>query len=1358
MTSATTQIVITAKDATSQAFASANSNLVGLSSHALKAGAALSAIGSGTVVSSMGAFIKSTIDAQDNLFKLSQKTGLAVESLAGLEFAAEQSGVELDKVAKATRVFRELVIESADASSASAKKLAQLGLSYEKLKDLSPEKQLLALSDALSKFSKDDRPVVFTSIFGQKMADLIPLLANGSKELQTLIDQGKKFNPVTEESAKKSEQFNDQINLLNKSVASLGREFVQGMIPGLTAVTDKMVQVTQQSGFLQGALAGVKELFVQSFGNPKILGDVGQIRREIFKTQETIDSLSKKKDSIFFDKNALEHEKEKLVQLENDLQKAIVISREVIAANDANTESTRKFSIALNDTDPVKPIAGIKKLNQVKNDAGRIESEYVKLLVIERKAHEDLLRPYQQSAKTAQERLDSMRSEAQALELSKRSQISLEQAIELTTIARLEERKATTGSAGAIAEIQKEIAARKQIVSIIQNSESSTRQLANMNRIAADETSQLWMQAGRNIQSTLANSIFNFFDDGLDGMVKNVASTVGRIASEFAALRIAQGVGLAGMFGASGAANASSGFSLSSLASGASNLFSSGFGISSALGSVGSALPGAAGAFFSGMGGTGAAAASGAQALWGASGLTGANALGATVGSGLTAVAGPAAIAFAVTQGLKALAGDKRLGGGFGNVMNTIGDIPIIGDLLPVIPLINGLFGRGPLKQRDTVLSGSIGAGGFEDGSLTTNFRAKGGLLRSNKNDFAKVDLVSGSVSTDNDKLQGFADNLSGVASEIATTINSTVKSLSQSATDYAKNLGLSADAVTNYSKIIELQSEKGKMLTEEQIAELLKGIGNELAQGLLPSVNKFRKTGEDSFATLSRLNAEFLTLSDTAIILGKSVSESKDFILSASFEARTGFVDAAGGIEALSNKTKFFADNFLTDSEKIAPAAERLSESMQDIGFSSEITKEQFKDLVQSYGQLNGITAEQLQALLNIAPAFIAVKNAQEELLGTTNTLVKSERGLNDIRQELLSSYGKERNEFESTISKFKSISDRLRDFRDSLSLSELSPLTPGQKLDEARTQFNRTRALAAQGDQSALEDLPSVAQEFLKASQTYNASSSAFISDFNLVKSVLANAENSALSQSEIAQKQLDELKSSVEYLTGIEDATKTTNDLLKELIATTLKGPGNNFTTQQVKDFLAANPNMTPAQVAATTTKYGGSIGQLAAAGYDISKINSLTQGATVTDKQIKDFVASGATPRQIYDASVANGVTSKRLSSVTGVKLSDIEKWVKDNGLPSFAKGTDFISKSGIAMVHRAEAIVPSSTTEEIKKLREELAMLRREQQQQTGDLIKVTDITNKQNAQIIAQALTVIESKKQWNDRSKARLA
>mgnify|MGYP003402282981 FL=1 len=1322
MSTTTTQINITARDSTAAAFASANNNLSSFASSALKASAVLSTIGAGAVVSSMAAFAKQTLEAQDELFKLSQKTGVAVESLAGLEFAAEQSGVELEKVAKATRVFRELVVEAADSSSEAAKKLSQLGLSYKDLKDLSPEKQLLALADALSKFGKEDRPIALTSTLGQKMADLIPLLSNGSGELQKLIEQGKKLNPVTEESARKAEQFNDQMNLLSKSVSALGREMIQGLIPGFARIADEMVKVTQQSGFLSGALAGVKQLWVESFGNPKILGDVGQIRREIFKTQDAINSLEKKRGSFFFDENALLHEKEKLVALQNDLQGAIVKSREIITAQDANTESTKRFTVALESTN--KPLATrgekIDLIAKKMADQSRIESEYVKLLVIERKAQADLLKPYQDSAKSVQDRLDAMLQEAKALDLSQKKQISLEQAIELTTIARLEEKKAITNDTTAVAEIQKEITARKQIISVIQQSEARTKSLATVNQQAADQTAQFWIQSKRNIQSSLANGIFDTFSEGLDGMVRNVKNTVLRIISEFAALKALE------FFGGS-VGNASTLAGLASMFGGTRT----GGGVSSGV--------------FSNAGGAGTAFIGGPGTAIGGSGMG----VNATRGSnfssmmGLASLAGPygiaAAAAIMVGMELDKKYGDYKVSGfnKFGmNGLNKTDPIAVIANQFgikgPGEIMGKFLFGRGPYKFRQQSLQGNLSNEGI-DGTLTDVFKSKGGVFVKNKHKSFENDLTS----------------------EIYRDIDKSLNSIYKSTNEFAKNLGFDASQVDKFTKEIQIKSEKGKTITTEAVSDMLTSFADDVAKVAMPDVESFALTGESASKTFARLNNELEALKNGAQNLGASVAYAAQIINGMSIDARSSFIDQAGGIDRLGELTSAFFDGFLSDSEQLDIRSDQLSNALTKLGLSANLTKEQFKALVQSTDTSN----EMRIGLLELVPAFLAVRNAQNQLIGVTNDLVDSEINLTSLRSELLASYGKERNELESTIDKFKNISSTLREFKNSLVLGQLSPLTPQQKLEEARTQFNRTRALADKGDQNALAELPRISQEFLQASQIYNASSAAYISDFELVKSVLDKASASALSQSEISQKQLDELKSTVEYLTGIKDEARTTNDILKELLAATLNSKGNaGISTKDIQDFFAANPNMSSKDIANAAIKYGVSKDQLVSAGVKSEAINKYTGGATVTDKDIIDFVKSGASPMQIYQAAVANGVTSARLSKVTGISMIDINKFVKDNNLQSFAKGTDFIAKSGIVMAHRGEAIVPSSTTEEIKKLREELAKLRQEQNQQTGDLMQVTDLSNQRNAKMIADALAQIETRKAWNERSKARLA
>lgn len=506
-------------------------------------------------------------------------------------------------------------------------------------------------------------------------------------------------------------------------------------------------------------------------------------------------------------------------------------------------------------------------------------------------------------------------------------------------------------------------------------------------RDTTDQVSELWKQTGRNIQSTLANSIFDFFNDGLKGMTRNAISAVGRIASEFAALKLAQGIGLSSMFAIPGSAMASggtggtggvgvSGFDIASLGMNAASFFKSGFGATSLIGSAVSQLGSFAGS--SSMAAFGGGLAGDAIGGLAAGGFSSGAASAASMGASVAAFAGPAIAIAAVDQIVRMLAGDKMLGGGVGKVLNYV---PVLG------PLINGLFGRGPLKQKGTTLSGSVGAEGFTSGSLQTDFIAKGGLFRSDKNDFARVDAVTGAISTDNEKLRAFAEQLGKSSKDIIGLISDTAQQTSGSLRQIAKDLSLSTSGLDTFSHQINLVSEKGKALTEEQIGQEISNITEALARQLIPQIDTLSKRGETALQAVNRLGIEFNALVEaSAIALGKSLADSRALISAGTFDGRSAFLESAGGLDAFNQQIAFFSQNFLTDAERIAPVAEKLSAAMKELGLSSDITKEQFKDLVQSYGKVNGISQETLLGLLKIQDAYVQVRDATDKAAEAAN------------------------------------------------------------------------------------------------------------------------------------------------------------------------------------------------------------------------------------------------------------------------------------------------------------------------------------------------------------------------------------
>jgi len=102
------------------------------------------------------------------------------------------------------------------------------------------------------------------------------------------------------------------------------------------------------------------------------------------------------------------------------------------------------------------------------------------------------------------------------------------------------------------------------------------------------------------------------------------------------------------------------------------------------------------------------------------------------------------------------------------------------------------------------------------------------------------------------------------------------------------------------------------------------------------------------------------------------------------------------------------------------------------------------------------------------------------------------------------------------------------LRTFRDSLSLNtQLTTLSPIEQLREARRQYNEVLGAAQGGDQAAAGRFPAVAQAFLQASRAVNASSMAYVQDFNRVRADTDAIAQMFADQRSIQEQMLEELR---------------------------------------------------------------------------------------------------------------------------------------------------------------------------------------------------------------------------------------
>jgi len=158
----------------------------------------------------------------DQLAKMSARTGISVESLSELGYAAEQSGADLQALEGGVRKMQKFLVDAADGSSTAQQTLTRLGLSLADLGSLSPDQQFELLADRLSQIQDPAiRAATAMEVFGKTGTSLLPLMQDGAKGIAALRQQARDLGLViSTEDAKAAETFGDTLDDLWKVIKS----------------------------------------------------------------------------------------------------------------------------------------------------------------------------------------------------------------------------------------------------------------------------------------------------------------------------------------------------------------------------------------------------------------------------------------------------------------------------------------------------------------------------------------------------------------------------------------------------------------------------------------------------------------------------------------------------------------------------------------------------------------------------------------------------------------------------------------------------------------------------------------------------------------------------------------------------------------------------------------------------------------------------------------------------------------------------------------------------------------------------------------------------------------------------------
>lgn len=223
------------------------------------AGIATAAVAAATAAGVAGyQLLKSTSEQVANTDKWAKSLNMSTQELLAWQFAAEKAGLSGENMAD---IFKDLSDKIGDAvlnkSGEAVDALNALGLSAEKLAKASPDKQMLAIGEALGKIGTNSAKINILESIGNDLSKLLPLFDNNNEKLKQFIQLAKDYGVAPDPSSIDDLiEVNDIFQDMESQVKGLKIEIASGLakvdLSPLQDSLDKVRSVLTDPAIQQG--------------------------------------------------------------------------------------------------------------------------------------------------------------------------------------------------------------------------------------------------------------------------------------------------------------------------------------------------------------------------------------------------------------------------------------------------------------------------------------------------------------------------------------------------------------------------------------------------------------------------------------------------------------------------------------------------------------------------------------------------------------------------------------------------------------------------------------------------------------------------------------------------------------------------------------------------------------------------------------------------------------------------------------------------------------------------------------------------------------------------------------------------
>ena len=194
------------------------------------------------VVTGLTAMATKTADTADTFDKASLRTGLQVEELQRLNYAAGQSGVELSVLEKSAKKLNDRLGEVSEGNSKTVEMFDKLGIAVKdsngNMKGSTEvyDEVLMKLADM---GDTAEATAIGTDLFGKAFTDMKPLLAEGSAGIEELKNRADELGIVlSEDAVSAGVTFGDTMSDIKQSLGGVFNSLMSAIIPVLQTVAN----------------------------------------------------------------------------------------------------------------------------------------------------------------------------------------------------------------------------------------------------------------------------------------------------------------------------------------------------------------------------------------------------------------------------------------------------------------------------------------------------------------------------------------------------------------------------------------------------------------------------------------------------------------------------------------------------------------------------------------------------------------------------------------------------------------------------------------------------------------------------------------------------------------------------------------------------------------------------------------------------------------------------------------------------------------------------------------------------------------------------------------------------------------